>query len=127
MKINNEYSFKAALSKGINLFLGAGFSVLAKDKHGQRLPLGGELLKELTNIFKKSDRLSLAQVSSILENTKKDEFYDYLVERFAVKEFDLLYYNLNKINIRNIFTTNIDDLIPNIISKHPLVISMINC
>lgn len=33
--------FNKAIEEGINLFLGAGFSVNAKDGNGNALPLGG--------------------------------------------------------------------------------------
>ena len=51
MNIENEHLFNNALSTGINLFVGAGFSILAKDEDGNRLPLGSELSKELAAIF----------------------------------------------------------------------------
>ena len=40
-RIENEYSFREALKAGINLFLGAGFSTLAKDEEGRQVPAGG--------------------------------------------------------------------------------------
>ena len=42
-----ESLFKQALTNGINLFCGAGFSVEALDKNGQTLPVGATLLDEL--------------------------------------------------------------------------------
>ena len=37
MRIDNKNTFERALSSGINLFLGAGFSILAKDANGNYL------------------------------------------------------------------------------------------
>lgn len=51
MNIENEHLFNNALSTGINLFVGAGFSILAKDEDGNRLPLGSELSKELAAMY----------------------------------------------------------------------------
>lgn len=42
-----ENLFRQALADGINLFCGAGFSVAAKDKKGNALPVGLALLDEL--------------------------------------------------------------------------------
>lgn len=49
MKIANENSLSMALKTGINIFAGAGFSILAKDKQDRTLPLASNLLAELNN------------------------------------------------------------------------------
>lgn len=46
MKINNENVFLERLKTGINLFTGAGFSLLPSDS-GTCLPSGKELCKEI--------------------------------------------------------------------------------
>ncbi len=38
VSVENINNFKVALTGGVNLFLGAGFSVLAKSKEGAFLP-----------------------------------------------------------------------------------------
>lgn len=112
MRIDNKNTFEHALSSGINLFLGAGFSILAKDANGHYLPTGTALAKELAVRFSKPGFYSLPQLSTIIENsTSKQDFYDFLINRFSVKSVDPLYYNLLNVNIKNISTTNIDDLI----------------
>lgn len=40
-------TFLEALHNGINLFVGAGFSIHAKDELGNNLPTGKHLLSEL--------------------------------------------------------------------------------
>ena len=40
-----------AMHSGINLFVGAGFSVYAKDKNEKNLPTGNKLIEELHTIF----------------------------------------------------------------------------
>lgn len=101
MRIDNKNTFERALSSGINLFLGAGFSILAKDANGNYLPTGTALAKELAIKFSKPDFYSLPQLSTIIEkSTSKQDFYDYLVNRFSVKSFDPLYNNLLNMNIQ---------------------------
>lgn len=118
MKIENENLLLQAFKNGINLFVGAGFSILAKDKDGRTLPTGEELLKDLQKQFNKNDsKLTLQQLSSVLASTDKTEFYRYLTARFSVAYVDPLYLHINKLNIKNIYTTNIDNLIPQIVAK----------
>jgi SIR2-like domain len=114
--IENEHLFRDALSRGINLFLGAGFSGLAVDKNNKTLPIGGELQAELVEHFKRSDlnALPLPKLSFILYKEAKEEFYDYLTRRFTIETYNDVYLNLLKIHVFRIFTTNIDDLIPTI-------------
>ena len=38
IKIENEHSLKEAFRSGVNLFVGAGFSIDAKNKKGDKLP-----------------------------------------------------------------------------------------
>jgi len=113
MKIENESTFIKAMAEGANLFLGSGFSVLAKDSNGHPLPTGRKLLMELKERFpvEYADKLNLAQLCTILESSVGREFYDYLRYRFTVAEFDIRYNNLNNVYIKTIFTTNVDDLL----------------
>lgn len=110
MKIENENTFLDALQNGIGLFVGAGFSVLAKDRKGRSLPVAGGLLKSLNDHFDKHSK-NLEQLSTILETTRSSEFNQFLRDRFTVASFDTVYYNLFKIAVKKIYTTNIDNLI----------------
>jgi len=76
-------------------------------------------MSELVTKFGLSDvaGLSLSQVSAILESSKKDEFYNFLKKRFTVAKFDSKYSALESINIKAIFSTNIDDLLFKIYAK----------
>ncbi|MGZ3867167.1 MAG: SIR2 family protein, partial [Bacteroidia bacterium] len=106
-----ENSLLKALNEGVNLFLGSGFSLLAKDKEGINLPVGDSLLKEIRHAFNEvPDGLDLAKTSTFLEKTDKERFQRFLKERFCVDSFDNKYLNLLKTNIKGIYTTNIDDL-----------------
>ncbi len=113
MKIEEKNTFDNALKTGISLFLGSGFSVLAKDKQGNRFPCGNGLLEELREKFPKIAAFNdLSKVSTVLEKSMdKEKFKEYLTNRFIVDEYDREYNELIKINIKNIFSTNIDDLI----------------
>lgn len=117
MKGDNLHTLQQSLFSGINIFAGAGFSVLAKDKHKRYLPTGVGLVKELQEKFKCTTS-DLVRLSTILEKTRKDEFYRFLHERFTVEEFAPAYQVLNRIKIRNIYTTNIDDLFPKIFKQN---------
>ena len=115
MNITNKNSLEQALKTGFNLFVGAGFSILAQDKNGRTLPLGNELRDELAERFSKAKTYSLPQLSTIIQATNRQELYSYLIERFNVGTYDTLYKNINNLNIKSVFTTNIDNLIPKII------------
>ncbi len=111
--IQEENTFKKVLQSGLSLFLGSGFSVLSKDKKKRNLPCGKELLKELKEEFPRIAAFNdLSKVSTVLEKSiEKDHFKKYLTNRFTVNEYDSLYNNLVRINLKNIFSTNIDDLL----------------
>lgn len=111
MKIQDENIFKSSLEQGFNLFIGAGFSLLAKDKIGRTLPTGSQLCEELKLTFNKKGPYDLVQIATILETTKRAEFHNYLKERFSTKEVPNEYKILLDLNIKNIYTTNIDDLL----------------
>lgn len=113
IQIEEKNTFDKALKTGISLFLGSGFSVLSKDKYGDSLPCASGLLENLKERFPKTAAFNdLSKVSTILEKSvERDEFKEYLTNRFTVAEYDSLYENLSQIRIENIFSTNIDDLI----------------
>ncbi|WP_289032918.1 SIR2 family protein [uncultured Roseibium sp.] len=119
LTIENEDSFRAALRNEVNLFVGAGFSVLAKDTNGQPLPTGSQLVSEICEEFSERE-LSTQQlplVSQIVKSKDKIRFNDFLVRRFKVNDYDERYNCIAKFSIQRIFTTNIDDLIGKIFEK----------
>lgn len=117
MKIENENFLSNAVNTGINVFVGAGFSIYSEDSLNRKLPLGVDLLNELNTKFGKNAS-SLSRLCTILEKTKKNEYRNYLTERFKVEKIPDFYYNINNFNIKSIYTTNIDNLIPQIIHKN---------
>ena len=112
VKIEAKAEFMKYVKQGISLLLGAGFSIGAKDSDGKNLPLGSELLTEIQEEFPSIKAFSnLSMASTVLERTHKQNFYDFLERRFKVSEYDEAYKVLPLINVKNIYTTNIDDLI----------------
>lgn len=107
-----ESAFKNALKEGINLFCGAGFSLESTDINGRLLPLGDQLLDELKDLYPDISQYSnLSRACTKIIQTDKESFYDYLKHRFTISSFNPLYSSLLELNIINIYTTNIDDLI----------------
>lgn len=105
-----------AMKTGMNLFVGAGFSLYAKDAMGKNLPTGGQLLVELqANVG--PGQQNLARYCSVMERKNRATLYDYLTRRFRVTSFDDCYLNLNLINLKGVYTTNIDDLVPQIVER----------
>ena len=112
MIIENQDTFEVCLRKGVNLFTGAGFSVLAQDDTGKSLPLGPELATELAATFSvPAADLSLAQIHTVIDHSRRAELREYLTKRFTVAKFDPRYLILMKFRIDTAFTTNIDDLL----------------
>lgn len=112
MKFENEHTLLRYLQSGINLFVGAGFSVEAKNTEGLNLPTGGPLTEEIVKYFRLDEykSLELSQLATILESNKREEFYNFLKNRFEVLKYNPLYNSLLSINIKSIMTTNIDNL-----------------
>lgn len=117
MKIQLEELFKKNLNNGINLFLGAGFSIYSMDNEGRNLPLGSELSKELVNKFNCPPLNDLAKICTIIDAQESTRLHDYLEKRFNVRDYDERYNALLKINAPKIFTTNIDNLVYRIFEK----------
>ena len=72
------------MQEGINLFLGAGFSLGANDSSGKPFPLGDELAVELKKEFNTDIELPLAKLCTILKARYSKKLNDYLTTRFKV-------------------------------------------
>ncbi len=116
MDVEDSSSFKHALGRGINLFLGAGFSVLAKDPFSRDLPIGNALTDELLEKFGSEigSGLNLAQVYTLLARTRRDEVDAYIRERYKVGALDHRYAAIRRADVQTVFTTNVDDLVERI-------------
>jgi hypothetical protein len=117
-QIQNDQLFRHALGEGMNFFLGAGFSVSAKSG-GKTLPVGDGLKTELLDHFQrqKPSGLTLPQLCQIISSTQREALNDFFKQRFTVEEFAPEYFNLERVNLKAIFTTNVDDLIPKIFAS----------
>jgi len=112
-RVENENLLESRLGgEGVNLFLGAGFSVLAQDCDGVPLPLGSQLASELIREFDMGHLkdLGLGELCTVISLTQREPLREYLRRRFRVESFDERYLSLDALPISNIFTTNIDDL-----------------
>ena len=89
-RIDYQDTLIQSMKSGINLFVGAGFSLYAKDSLGRPLPTGGQLLQELHNTIGKGQN-DLARYCSVMERKNRSELYEYLTNRFQVKSFDDCY------------------------------------
>ena len=61
LEIENQHLFDAALRSGLNLFLGAGFSVLARNAAGT-LPVGNKLAPLLLEEFALPSHMKTARL-----------------------------------------------------------------
>lgn len=120
MKIENKSTFERCLREGINIFTGAGFSLLANDREGRTLPVGDDLRNELLVEFPGTpSTLQLPQLCTLLSRSKKNELDKYIESRFDVRDYSEHYNNLEYVNIPNIFTTNVDNLLENVFRGNP--------
>lgn len=102
--------FNQDLQNEINLFLGAGFSIYAKNQEMENLPTGQQLYEKLKRRYNVCGD-DLQEISSILKARFPGELEKFLLKTFSVKEYDQEYTNILKLNCNNIFTVNVDDLI----------------
>jgi len=121
--IEQEGSFRhAIISGGINLFTGAGFSLLAKDQDGRPLPTGLQLRNELAERFEVAGGtdLDLPQLATVIEARDRVRLQALVRRRFTVGAYDSRYRVLDHLNIKSILTVNVDDLIHNVYSGSTL-------
>lgn len=109
MRIELENLLVKAINEGCCIFTGAGFSLQALDSLGKELPLAAALEMELIEKFK-LPKLPLPKLATILEKTKKEQFYAFLQERFTIGSFPKMYKSIELANVKYWFTTNIDNL-----------------
>ncbi|AZD53999.1 hypothetical protein C4K19_2212 [Pseudomonas chlororaphis subsp. aurantiaca] len=120
MEIESQSTFERCLREGINIFTGAGFSLLSKDKSGRVLPVGDELRKELLTEFPSAPKaLQLPQLCTFLLRSKKEELEKYIRSRFDIGEYSEKYKNLEYVNSKFVFTTNVDNLLESVFNGSP--------
>jgi len=105
-----ETLFIHELTEGMNLFIGAGFSLLP-DNNGNSLPTASELCKEVCERFNVED-IFYDDIYAVSEMVPKKDYQIFLRNRFKTRsEINSKYKLLDKLNIKCIITTNIDDII----------------
>ena len=117
MRFDNEALFVSLVSNyGMNLYLGAGFSVYADNEAGEKLPLGNEINKHLIDVFglKTNREYTLSKSCQKIKKDNKDARERLLKETYRVKSFDKMYTGLCRLPIKNIITLNIDNLVERI-------------
>ncbi|MGN1167801.1 MAG: SIR2 family protein [Lachnospiraceae bacterium] len=117
MRFDNEELFKElAKTYGINLFLGAGFSVYAYNNYDEKLPLGDDINKRLIKLFSldNSRNFNLSKTCQKIKINNSDMLEKELKEIYTVKNFDEEYLTITKLPIKNIITINIDNLLEKI-------------
>ncbi len=117
MRFDREVLFKELVKKhGFNVYLGAGFSVYARNDEGESLPLGDKINDKLIRLFEldTTRNFSLSKTCQKIKRDSKDLLEKVLKETYRVCDFDDEYLELTKMPIKNIVTTNIDDLIEKI-------------
>ena len=100
MRFDNEELFKElARSYGINLYLGAGFSVYAYNDNDEKLPLGDEINKRLIKMFSldNSRNLNLSRTCQKIKINNSDILEKKLKEIYTVKTFDEDYFEITKL------------------------------
>jgi tetratricopeptide (TPR) repeat protein len=116
-RFDHKESLIQAMKSGLNLFVGAGFSLYAKDAEGNNLPKGSDLVEELHKSVGPGLN-DLAKYCTVMERKNRAALYSFLTHRFTVSSYEEFYLNLNYINLKGVYTTNIDDLIPNIVARN---------
>lgn len=117
MRFDKETLFKELVRKhGMNLFLGAGFSVYAFNGDEESLPLGNDINETLINLFAldKNRNFNLSKTCQKIKKDNEGMLEKVLKEKYTVKSFDREYMTITKLPLKNIVTINIDNLLEKI-------------
>ena len=129
MRFEKEALFKEMVSKtGMNLYLGAGFSVYAYNGEDEVLPLGNQINQQLISLFSldASRGFSLSKTCQKIKKENEDALARFLKEKYTVKTYDSRYSKIVELPIRNIITLNIDNLLERVYGETFAKISLID-
>jgi hypothetical protein len=121
MRFEKEALFQQLVSNsGMNLYLGAGFSVYASNRDGESLPLGEEINKQLIDIFEidKSRKFTLSQTCRKIKKENESTLIRLLKDKYTVHEYDPRYKYITNLPINNIITLNIDNLLEKVFENN---------
>jgi hypothetical protein len=112
IKIAKSGLLGADLTKGVNLFVGAGFSTLAHNSFGKPLPVGSGLKDQLVEKFELQaySSLDLSSLYAVILADRRNELRSFLEGVFTVSTYDPRYDSIRKLSVEFLYTTNIDDL-----------------
>lgn len=113
MRVDKEELFKVLVKEhGLNLYLGAGFSVYAYNSDGDTLPLGNEINKRLIKLFSLDDtrKFNLSKTCQKIKSSNADMLEKVLKETYTVKDFDEEYLKITRLPIKNIGTHYYNDI-----------------
>ncbi|MBL6457757.1 SIR2 family protein [Belnapia sp. T6] len=112
LNVSESGLLSADFVRGVNLFLGAGFSTLAKNRFTKSLPVGDGLKDLLVKEFNLEPyaSLDLAGLYAVLLADRRDALRDFLAKTFTVTDYDSRYDALRSLEVEFLYTTNIDDL-----------------
>lgn len=117
LRFDNEELFKELVKKyGMNLFVGAGFSVYAYNEDKESLPLGEEINKKLIKLFSLDNgrKFNLSKTCQKIKINNSDMLEKKLKDIYTVENFDKEYFKITRLPIKNIITVNIDNLLEKI-------------
>ena len=117
-QIQYEEIFFDKVNSGINLFTGAGFSILPSPD-GKYLPAAKDLAIRICDEFLLPPTLAsdLELVSMYARQKDSRRFDKFLRDSYRVFDINSLYSAINLMNIRTYITTNIDNLFQTIVEK----------
>jgi hypothetical protein len=113
LEVEKQALYERDLQVGVNLFLGAGFSRMARNMKGQALPTGDGLKELIVTELKLEEYrdLDLPSIYQIALSSQRSRLFSLLKSTFTVREYDPCYEYLRLLNVHAIYTTNIDDLV----------------
>lgn len=117
MRFDREVLFRELVKKhGMNLYLGAGFSVYAYNEEEESLPLGNEINEKLIELFAldKNRKFNLSKTCQKIKKDNEAMLERVLKEKYTVKFFDREYMMITRLPVKNIVTINVDNLLEKI-------------
>lgn len=129
VKFEKEALFKNLVSKyGLNLYLGAGFSVYSYNSDEESLPLGDQINRMLINLFSldKTRNYTLSKTCQKIKKDNEDALCRFLREKYTVKRYDSRYQFITDLPIKNIVSLNIDNLLERIFDETSRNVSLLD-
>jgi tetratricopeptide (TPR) repeat protein len=120
---DEQYLIRAMNRNQVNLFVGAGFSTLARNRLGNPLPTGWELAKLIwdflgyTSAFDASTSLAELYEALLASGKPVPEISSFLTDHLIAVETATAYQEITKVFWSRIYTTNIDNVLDLVYSR----------